>query len=542
MPSSYTPSLRLVLPVTGELTGTWGDTVNNGLTSLVDAAIAGTSTVSMTDANTTLTAANETADQARSMFIRLTGTLSATRDVICPAVSKLYFVTNATTGGQSINFKTASGSGITVANGASTALYCNGTNVLTAFSTVNSLTNSGNFTNSGNLTFTGTGNRITGDFSNATVANRVMFQTSTVNGNTVVQALPNGAGQAAYFGTLNNSDANNFSRLLLGITQTQASIESQAQGTGGFLPMTFYTGGSERMRIATDGTTTVGQGITAQFPTTLVVTETGHATSKRASLQLGNNWLVLQDSAGNGTRDLQIYDTAAAAARVSIATNGNTTFAQQVTATQFNGPLNGNAATVTNGVYTTGDQTIAGAKTFTNRPVIATTGESWFLMGSSATAASFGAFYRGATTTMAGYIGTDGGGILGGGTGTGFGIRSEADLLLMSHSALGATLASGGNFTAVGNVTAYSDIRLKTDLTKISNALAKVNQLNGYTYTRIDTGERQTGVVAQEVQSVLPEAVIDGGEHLAVAYGNMVGLLIEAVKELTARVEKLEGR
>lgn len=105
-----------------------------------------------------------------------------------------------------------------------------------------------------------------------------------------------------------------------------------------------------------------------------------------------------------------------------------------------------------------------------------------------------------------------------------------------------ATLDNSGNFTATGNVTAYSDIRLKTDLTKISNALAKVSQLNGYTYTRIDSGERQTGVVAQEVQAVLPEAVIDGGEHLAVAYGNMVGLLIEAVKELTARVEKLEGR
>lgn len=112
-----------------------------------------------------------------------------------------------------------------------------------------------------------------------------------------------------------------------------------------------------------------------------------------------------------------------------------------------------------------------------------------------------------------------------------------------------ATLDNSGNFVATGNVTAYSDIRLKTDLTKIAGALAKVNQLNGYTYTRKDTGERHTGVVAQEVQAVLPEAVIDNGEHLSLAYGNMAGLLIEAIKEqsaqierLTARVEKLEGR
>lgn len=133
MPSSYTPSLRLVLPVTGELQGTWGTVVNQGLTSLVDAAIAGTATVTMTDANYTLTTANEASDEARQMFIRLTGTLSATRDVICPAVSKLYFVTNATTGGQDIVFKTSAGTGITVKNGKRMALYCDGTNVVEAF-------------------------------------------------------------------------------------------------------------------------------------------------------------------------------------------------------------------------------------------------------------------------------------------------------------------------------------------------------------------------------------------------------------------------
>lgn len=136
MPSSYTTSLRLVLPVTGELTGTWGDTVNNGLTQLVEAAIAGTASVTMTDANTTLTTANEAADQARNMFVVLTGTLSATREVICPAVSKLYFVHNNTTGGQSITFKTSLGSGVTVLNGQRAVLYCNGTNVIQAASVV----------------------------------------------------------------------------------------------------------------------------------------------------------------------------------------------------------------------------------------------------------------------------------------------------------------------------------------------------------------------------------------------------------------------
>ena len=65
---------------------------------------------------------------------------------------------------------------------------------------------------------------------------------------------------------------------------------------------------------------------------------------------------------------------------------------------------------------------------------------------------------------------------------------------------------------------------------------------DGYTYTRKDTGARQTGVVAQEVQEVLPEAVMDNGDRLSVAYGNMVGLLIEAIKELKAEVDQLKGK
>jgi hypothetical protein len=120
----------LVLPVEGELDGTWGDAVNNGITSLVDSAIAGSANIAMSDANYTLTVVDEAPDQARQMFINLTGTLSTTRNVICPAVSKLYIVHNATT--QSIVFKTPSGSGITVLTATRAALYCNGTNVVDA--------------------------------------------------------------------------------------------------------------------------------------------------------------------------------------------------------------------------------------------------------------------------------------------------------------------------------------------------------------------------------------------------------------------------
>jgi hypothetical protein len=114
---------------------------------------------------------------------------------------------------------------------------------------------------------------------------------------------------------------------------------------------------------------------------------------------------------------------------------------------------------------------------------------------------------------------------------------------LTQAGAWGAWLDDANNWTAAGNVTAYSDARLKTNIVKITGALDKVDQLNGYTFDRTDINTtRQTGVIAQEVMKVLPEAVLGTEETTyAVAYGNMVGLLIEAIKELRAEVAELRG-
>jgi len=91
-----------------------------------------------------------------------------------------------------------------------------------------------------------------------------------------------------------------------------------------------------------------------------------------------------------------------------------------------------------------------------------------------------------------------------------------------------------GDYTAAGDITAFSDRRLKTEIKPIESALEKVKKLSGYTY--IKDGRRSTGVVAQEVLEVLPEVVHGGEETMySVAYGNMVGLLIEAIKELSER-------
>ena len=88
-----------------------------------------------------------------------------------------------------------------------------------------------------------------------------------------------------------------------------------------------------------------------------------------------------------------------------------------------------------------------------------------------------------------------------------------------------------GNWTAVGNVTAYSDERLKKNIKTISNALETVKKLRGVSFVRKDFDGKGIGVIAQEIEQVLPEVVVDG-EYKSVSYGNIVGLLIEAIKEL----------
>ena len=99
-------------------------------------------------------------------------------------------------------------------------------------------------------------------------------------------------------------------------------------------------------------------------------------------------------------------------------------------------------------------------------------------------------------------------------------------------------LTCTGNMTASANVTAYSDERLKTDIKTIDNALDKVSQMRGVTFTKDD--KQGSGVIAQELEKIAPELVMDG-EYKSVAYGNIVGYLIEAIKELKAELKELKG-
>ena len=119
-------------------------------------------------------------------------------------------------------------------------------------------------------------------------------------------------------------------------------------------------------------------------------------------------------------------------------------------------------------------------------------------------------------------------------------IDSPAEVGLSNLSSSGNALA--GTFTATGDLIAYSDARVKENVETIPNALEKVTALRGVNFNKIGEEKRSTGVIAQEVAEVIPEVVHESEDGmLGVAYGNITGLLIEAIKEQQKQIDELKA-
>lgn len=200
MASTYSQTLRLELIGDGDQSGIWGQTTNTNLGTLLEQAITGVVNITMLDANYTLTNFNGVSDEARNAVLVVGGTNAAVRDIIAPLVKKLYVVKNSTTGGYAVIIRGSSGSSVSVPNGATVWVYCDGTN----FNAVGT-ESVGNFEVNGNLTVTGnssvTGNStVTGDttangdfFSSALKSYNAATYTGSISGTTLtVSAVTSG--------------------------------------------------------------------------------------------------------------------------------------------------------------------------------------------------------------------------------------------------------------------------------------------------------------------------------------------------------------
>jgi len=171
MTTAYTSLLGLALPVTGELSGTWGTTVNDAITSLLDSAVAGTTTIT-SDADVTLTTTTGAANTSRQAVLLWTASGTVTRTITAPAQSKVYVVINKTGSTQSIKLVgVGPTTGVTIIAGESAVCAWNGVDFIKTSSTIANaagsntqvqFNNSGVLGGSANLTWSGTALAITG--------------------------------------------------------------------------------------------------------------------------------------------------------------------------------------------------------------------------------------------------------------------------------------------------------------------------------------------------------------------------------------------
>lgn len=207
MPTSYSPNLALALMATGENDGSWGTIANTNLSPLIEEAIVVQAIVAMSDATTTITMTNGATCSARGYVLKLTGALTAQRNLVVPTINKPYIIYNTTTGGYGVQVITAAGTGVVVPNGLKRMLYVDGTNV------VNAIDNFGSLTVTGTLTATaientpiGASTASTGRFSSLTVTAGTTLASLTVNNPATISGVVTCSGVIASGGDITGVD------------------------------------------------------------------------------------------------------------------------------------------------------------------------------------------------------------------------------------------------------------------------------------------------------------------------------------------------
>ena len=478
MASTYSPYLRLELIGTGEQTGTWGNTTNINLGTLVDQAVAGTATIDVTLGDVTLTALNGASDQSRQAILKITGTPVAARNIVAPESSKWYLISNEC--GQTVTLKGASTTGYPIATGSTLLMFWTGTDFAPGSSTALGYTpvNKAGDTMTGNLILNAAPSTTLGAATKGYVDDAV---SGAVGGNFVLKSGDTMTGALTLPGAPTTSLQ----------AATKGYVDSSISGAG--------------------------------YATQSWVTSQNYATNSTSSL---SNYYTKTDSdnryVSTSTQNLQYYPLSTTVANTYATITGvNSALSNYVTSSFLT--TNYSTTTTANAAY------LSKTSANTNVQNLYFNGtESTALVALGAAGLRIGSYYTsitGNTNQIAFGMGTSG-----------------TTVFAMYNS---------GNATAPGTWQSLSDARLKENVTPVSGALTTIGKLNPIKFSmkkdKLSQANRY-GLLAQELEQVVPEAVdtteadFDGVENVkAVAYTELVPILIKAIQELKAEVDALKA-
>ena len=538
MTTAYTSLLGLALPVTGELSGTWGDVVNNSITSLLDSAIAGTTTISA-DADVTFSTTTGAANQAREAILLWTAGGTATRTITAPAQSKIYTVINASSSTQSIKLVGAGPTtGVTIVKGESAVCAWNGSD----FIKVSNAGGSSSFvdlTVSGGLTLSGgtangiaylNGSKVVTTGSALTFDGTYLYSgglrlRGLDTANTIYQ--PTGAfnitSQDSYIGIKTLADV----PLIFSVNSTEGMrLTSTGLGIGTSSPAfkldvagTFRNTGIARLgtgvtttlaNIGDDGTVNTR---IIQFSRAAAVTDIVNIQGINAGVGAAD--IALQASGGNvgigTTSPSSIFNIKTSNGQFLVQ---NGTSAAQMRISAFNNAGNANAALIFEGYSSEYGRFDTSGNLLVGTTSSSPTNGNWL----TSLPASAGAYHA-----------------IGHASGTPSGNYFQA--FYYNASAIGS-ITQSGTTAVLYNLT--SDQRLKTNIVdaESSSALIDAIQVRQYDW-KSDGSHQRYGFIAQELVTVAPEAVhqpADPEEMMGVDYSKLVPMLVKEIQSLRKRL------
>ena len=482
MASTYGNDLRLEEIGDGEQSGSWGATTNTNLELIAEALSFGTEAITTNADTHTTTIADGATDPGRSLYLKYTGTLDSTCTItIAPnSISKTWYIENGTSGSQSIIISQGSGANVTIPTGQTKIVYSDGAGSGAAMAEISTLGVT-NLNVSGDITV-GDDLTVTDDaaIGGALTVTGVLTGTSLdISGNVDIDGTTN----------LDAVDID-------GAVQLDATLTVGVNDQGYDVTLHGDTGSRNVKWDSSADSLLFTDNAKAVFGAGSDLSIYHDGTHSYIDDQgTGRIYIRASDQLRLQSSDGENYALFAANGAVSLYYDNAVKF-----------------ATTSAGITVTG--TITGGDL---------RGQAWHV-GPNASD----------------YLKVD-----------------DTKHQFYLDGAEDMRLENDGDLHVEGNVIAYSttisDKRLKTDIVKIDGALDKVAQLNGYTFTYTADGKKSAGVIAQEVQKVLPSAIVesklplkmgddDETEYMTVQYDQLMGLMVEAIKELKAEVAELKGK